>query len=130
MTYYENERPILADETTPRDVVMAMEEGQPKVTDAREAALKYLRVMSLVMAYLADNPTPAGIWGVCFGLGLESVVGNKTMSAVADELGVQRNTISTHARNIVTLCDLPPSPYMRSEAAVRKYKEAREGRLQ
>lgn len=47
------------------------------------------------------------------------------MDAIADELGVERATLSKGAKQFQRMNNLPPSPYMRSESAVKSYHDTR-----
>jgi len=101
--YYENGEIIPATERTPLAELIEKEDGKSAPDDYREAAERFILNMSLIFSYLSANPNETAIWGVIFGLGLQSIYENKSMSDVADEIGCSRKSISAHAVRIKNL---------------------------
>jgi hypothetical protein len=92
----------------------------------REAATKYLTIMSLTIGYILNSSdTLAAAYGVAYALGLGSVVDGKSMLAVSKEINVSTGTISNHAKNVRLITGLPPSSLMLDLERVDLYREAR-----
>jgi hypothetical protein len=83
-------------------------------SDYRAVSIKMLSVMSLALSYIteSDNPLIAS-YGVCFALGLSSVLETANMQDIARRIGCNDATISYHARRFLMISGLPESPLMR-----------------
>lgn len=115
--YYEAIDPL-----TPIDVLEPMHSDNP----FHDAAVSYLRVISLALAHVveADEPLTAA-WGAAFALGLISVTEGRSMREIARELGLSHGTISWHSKTLSKKLNLPPSLLMKDESQAEKSREAR-----
>lgn len=95
----------------------------------RDAAVRSAEIMNRMGDWIicAKNKAVA-VWQAAFAIGLNCCDGN-SMTAVAKSLGVTRACISKGAREFCEQNDLPPSFYMKSEEAVKSYKETRSGQV-
>jgi hypothetical protein len=119
MNYY---HPEGVDETTPIDIL----EPEENENEYREAALHFVRVMSLAIAYALEADCPrTALWGISFALGLSSVTGTKSMREVGREMNLSSGTISNHAKRFQRMADLPESHLMKAPEQVEKLREAR-----
>ena len=97
--------------------------------DYREAGKEMLQLLNSALAHVIMSKHPAtAAWQVAFGLGLPCCEG-MSMDRVAAELRVERATLSKGAVNFCKAYNLPPSEYMRSEPALKAYRERRERQL-
>lgn len=88
----------------------------------RECALAMMRTMHLAVAWTSESQVKA--WGVMFALGHPYCLG-QSMSVVAQKLRVSRATISNAATEFCKAAQIPPSSYMKSEAAQETAKQSR-----
>ena len=88
----------------------------------RECALAMMRVMHLAVAWTSGSEVKA--WGVMFAIGHPYCLG-QSMSVIAQQLRVSRATISNAATEFCKAAQIPPSTYMKSEAAQETAKQSR-----
>ncbi|MEM6885417.1 MAG: hypothetical protein AAF571_10325 [Verrucomicrobiota bacterium] len=107
-----------------------IEPEAPEMTDYREASLKMLTILERAMDHILyyEGNKEVASWQVAFAMGLDCCEG-KEITSVANNIGVERATISKGATEFCRANDLPPSRYMKSEEATKSYREAREAQL-
>ena len=88
----------------------------------RECAIKMMRVMHLAICHAIKSEVNA--WGVMFAIGHPYCIG-QSMSELAVKLKVSRATISNAATEFCKAAQIPPSSYMKSEAAQESAKQSR-----
>ena len=88
----------------------------------RDCALAMMRVMHLAVAWTSESEVKA--WGVMFAIGHPYCLG-QSMSLIAQQLRVSRATISNAATEFCKAAQIPPSSYMKSEAAQETAKQSR-----
>lgn len=101
-----------------------LEKSSPN--EYREASLRFLRVIHVALdwAFTSCVPTPE-IVAVMLATGHPRASG-RSMSDWAGQLGVHRALISTLSRRFCREAGLPPSAYMRSDAAAKSARRSRE----
>ena len=88
----------------------------------RECALAMMRTMHMAVAWTSESQVKA--WGVMFAIGHPYCMG-QSMSELAVKLKVSRATISNAATEFCKAAQIPPSSYMKSEAAQESAKQSR-----
>lgn len=101
------------------DTLIEAEENDPNTF--RECSMLFLQVFFHAVALMPDSPEK---WGVAFATSNPICMG-KSMSEIAEKLGVSRATISVIARKFCSELGLPPSTYMKSENASQAARQAR-----
>lgn len=87
----------------------------------REAAERFMALLHYVIARMPDSVEK---WGIAFATASPICLG-KSMSEIAAHFGWSRATISYEARKCCDNNGLPPSSYMKSEAAILTAKKSR-----
>ena len=87
----------------------------------RQCAERFLPILHAAVARMPDCVEK---WGIAFATSNPVCLG-RSMTEIADKLGVCRATISAEARKFCDDHGLPPSPYMKSEQAVTIAQETR-----
>lgn len=82
------------------------------------------RFLPLLHAAVARMPDCVEKWGIAFATSNPICLG-RSMTDVAEKLGVCKATLSAEARKFCDEHSLPPSPYMKSIEAVTVAQEAR-----
>jgi len=96
----------------------------------RSVALKFLTRMNRVMEWLRAPKNPeVAWWQVQFALGTIHCEG-RTMTSVAAEIGVVRAAISRGATELCRILGVPPSTYMKSQAAQQAFRDERLSQLE
>ena len=115
---------------SPLDDIEPQELHSDLVRDARIQTVRLLNAFGNVIERTLTDPNVnltrvrTAFWGASYALGLNCCAG-VSMTQRAASLNIERATISKAARNFVTANSLPPSYYMKLEAASDSYREAR-----
>lgn len=91
----------------------------------REAAQRMCQVLNMAFVWqLQRRMTPLSFWQVAYALGLSCCDG-VSMAERAKAIGVTRAALSKGVKEFQRATGLPPSFYMRSDAACVEYSKAR-----
>lgn len=94
----------------------------------RDMQARMVGLLTKVVTFVCFPYAPAKLWGVVYALDLPLHNG-RNMAETAARLGMSRAAISVHARDFLEVTGMPPSRWMRGEAAVVNSREARNQRL-
>jgi hypothetical protein len=113
----------------PLDELEAEPTPADKVRDARLAAVNLLNCFAAEMLNALLEPDPAQaalrrVYGIAYGMGL-NVCGDVSMSERADQLGVERATLSKIACAWNAAHDLKPSFHQKTAEAQANYARVR-----
>ena len=105
-------------------------EPQVVTTDAyREASRKFFSLIDPIMEMLrADKYKASRWWQIQFALGTSHCIG-RDMGHAGALCGVDKAAMSKGAVEVCNILKIPPSPYMKNEAARKSYKQLRKKQL-
>lgn len=87
-------------------------------------------IFDLALTQILDaRSREIAVWGIIFALGRETIIAGRSMAQVADKIGCERAAISRASKAFARAASLPPSPWMRSEAACSAYRKTRMEKL-
>lgn len=90
----------------------------------RDAAFILRLLNNVMLTILRSGMSPLTFWQICYGIGLPICEG-RSMTSVADELGVERAAISKGAKDFQRRNGLPINQYMKGADAVKEYSKKR-----
>lgn len=95
------------DTRTPYDELVDSEEPNLNRNEYREASLRFIQIMNLSLSFILEGEDPRlRTLGVIYALGLDDLVGGKSMRELGRELGYSSGTISLNVKRFKQFANL------------------------